>query len=47
MSKEEAPNRLKENFSRVDTNGDGKVTIEELRKIVDRARDGDRKKSDR
>jgi len=47
VSKEEAPNRLKENFSRVDTNGDGKVTIEELRKIFDRARDGDRKKSDR
>ena len=47
VSKEEAPNRLKENFSRVDSNGDGKVTIEELRKIFDRAREGDRKKSDR
>ncbi len=38
VSKEEAPDRLKENFDRVDTNKDGFVTPEELRKFFEQSR---------
>ena len=40
ISKEEAPERLKENFDRVDINKDGKVTVEELRQVLQRRSSG-------
>ena len=39
ISKEEAPDRLKQNFDRIDTNKDGKASREELRKFFERSRD--------
>jgi len=38
ISRDEAPDRLKDNFDRVDANKDGKVSLEELRKIFERGR---------
>jgi Ca2+-binding EF-hand superfamily protein len=38
ISKDEAPDRLKQNFDRIDSNNDGKVTLDELRKLFDRSR---------
>lgn len=37
ISKDEAPERLKENFGRADANGDGFVTLEELRRFMEQA----------
>ena len=38
ISKEEAPDRLRQNFDQVDSNQDGKVTLDELRKVLGRFR---------
>jgi Ca2+-binding EF-hand superfamily protein len=38
LSKDEAPERLKENFDRIDANSDGQLDQEELRRMVSRIR---------
>jgi Ca2+-binding EF-hand superfamily protein len=40
LSKEEAPERMKENFDRIDANKDGGVTRDELRTAFERMREG-------
>ena len=46
LSKDEAPDRIKENFDRLDTNKDGQLDLEELKVMIERMRSGggDRKK---
>ena len=40
ISKDEAPDRLKENFDRIDSNSDGQLDFEELKAMVERMRQG-------
>ena len=40
ISKEEAPERMKENFDTIDTNKDGKIDRDEGRKAMERGREG-------
>jgi collagen type III alpha len=40
IGKDEAPERLKENFDRVDANGDGQLDGEELMRVLNRLRQG-------
>lgn len=40
ISKDEAPDRLKDNFDRIDTNKDGQLDFEELKAMVERMRQG-------
>jgi Ca2+-binding EF-hand superfamily protein len=40
LSKDEAPDRLKENFERIDANGDGFIDETEVRQMFERLRDG-------
>lgn len=46
ISKDEAPDRIKENFDRMDRNGDGQLDEAELQAMIERMRErgGDRKK---
>lgn len=48
ISKDEAPDRIKENFDRLDTNKDGQLDLEELKVMVERLRagGGERKKQE-
>lgn len=55
LSQEEAPDRLKQNFDRIDTNSDGQIDEAEVRQMFERMRanfgerrpDGDRPRGDR
>jgi collagen type III alpha len=38
ISKDEAPERIRENFDRVDANGDGKISPDEFRAMMDSMR---------
>lgn len=38
ISKDEAPARLQENFDRLDANGDGKLSADEMKSMIDRMR---------
>lgn len=44
ISKEEAPDRLKENFDRIDTNSDGQLDESELKTMFERMRQGGERK---
>ena len=44
ISKEEAPPRLQENFDRLDTDGDGKLSVDEMTSMLDRMRGNGRRR---
>jgi collagen type III alpha len=47
LSREEAPQPLKDNFERLDTNRDGQIDEAEVRQFLGVRRDGDRPPGDR
>ena len=40
ISKEEAPDRMKDNFDRIDANGDGQLEESEIKAMVEKMREG-------
>lgn len=43
LSKSEAPDRMKRNFDRIDSNSDGKITTREFEQMISRMQSGNRK----
>ena len=43
ISKEEAPERMQENFERFDVNGDGFIDKSDMEKMMERFREGGRR----
>ena len=37
IDRDEAPERLRDNFDRIDANSDGRITLNELRKMLERS----------